>query len=74
MWRIYVVHLTFDAILFSVTVWRIWTSSREFGSTPLMKRLVENGVLHFAVIVALMVFACIGATTDTLSIPSNGSG
>ncbi|KAG9087337.1 hypothetical protein FS749_002989 [Ceratobasidium sp. UAMH 11750] len=74
MWLLYVAHLVFDTILFVITVWKVWASSRVFGSSPLMQRLAENGALHSGVLVALMVFACIGGTIDTLSVPSNGSG
>ncbi|KAG9087338.1 hypothetical protein FS749_002990 [Ceratobasidium sp. UAMH 11750] len=74
MWMLYVTHLAYDAILFVITVWRAWVSSRTFGSSPLMQRLVENGALHSGVLVVLMLFACIGGATNTLSIPSNGSG
>ncbi|KAG8697210.1 hypothetical protein FRC08_006671 [Ceratobasidium sp. 394] len=70
MWMNYLSYVIFDAILFMLTAWRVWVSSREFGSTPLMQRLVENGALHSGVLAVLIVFACAGGTINTLSIPS----
>ncbi|KAG9086479.1 hypothetical protein FRC07_013078, partial [Ceratobasidium sp. 392] len=57
-----------------MTVRRVWVLSKEYGSTPLMTRLAENGALHSGVLVVLMMFACIGGRTETVRIASNGSG
>ncbi|KAG8697209.1 hypothetical protein FRC08_006670 [Ceratobasidium sp. 394] len=53
---------------------KVWVSSREFGSTPLMQRLVENSTLHFGVLIVLLLFACVASTTKTLNVPPNASG
>ncbi|KAG8715623.1 hypothetical protein FRC08_010335 [Ceratobasidium sp. 394] len=74
MWTIYVVPLFYDTVMFAMTVHRIWILSREFGSTPLMGRLAKNGALHSAVLIALLLFSCIGSTSEVVKIASNGSG
>ncbi|KAG8692395.1 hypothetical protein FRC09_011218 [Ceratobasidium sp. 395] len=74
MWKIYVVPLIYDSILFVMTVRRVWVLSKEYGSTPLMTRLAENGALHTGVLVVLMMFACAGSRTESIKIASNGSG
>ncbi|KAG8751984.1 hypothetical protein FRC12_012168 [Ceratobasidium sp. 428] len=74
MWMIYIVPVIYDSVLFIMTVRRVWILSQDYGSTPLMTRLAENGALHSGVLVVLMMFACIGGRTETLRIASNGSG
>ncbi|KAG9127905.1 hypothetical protein FRC07_007751 [Ceratobasidium sp. 392] len=74
MWMIYVVPLIYDTTLFLMTVRRVWVLSKEYGSSPLMTRLAENGALHSGVLVVLMMFACVGSKTETIKIASNGSG
>ncbi|KAG8698604.1 hypothetical protein FRC08_005810 [Ceratobasidium sp. 394] len=74
LWTVYFPHLVYDTILFGLIVRKVWVSTREFGSTPLMQRLVENSTLHFGVLIVLILFACIAGTTKTLNDPPNASG
>ncbi|KAG8699066.1 hypothetical protein FRC09_006855 [Ceratobasidium sp. 395] len=57
-----------------MTVRRVWVLSKEYGSTPLMTQLAENGALHTGVLVVVVLFACIGNRIDSTKIASNGSG
>ncbi|KAG9091421.1 hypothetical protein FRC06_000577 [Ceratobasidium sp. 370] len=74
VWTIYVIPLIYDTTLFGMTVHRIWILSKEYGSTPLMGRLAKNGALHSAVLIALMLFSCLGGTSEAVKIASNASG
>ncbi|KAG8683707.1 hypothetical protein FRC08_014124 [Ceratobasidium sp. 394] len=74
VWTIYIVPLFYDTTMFAMTVHRIWVPSKEFGSTPLMGRLAKNGALHSAVLIALMLFSCLGGTSEAVKIASNASG
>ncbi|KAH7322119.1 hypothetical protein B0J17DRAFT_684279 [Rhizoctonia solani] len=75
MWTLYIVPLVFEATLFFSTVWRIYTLSKDFGSTsPLMKTLAQNGMAYFAALVGLMILACIGGTIQAVKIAANISG
>ncbi|KAG8716224.1 hypothetical protein FRC09_015951 [Ceratobasidium sp. 395] len=74
MWMLYVVPLIYDSTMFIMTVLRIYVLSSEYGATPLMERLAENGALHSGVLVVLMMFSCIGGTVETVKIAANGSG
>ncbi|KAG9079014.1 hypothetical protein FS749_008911 [Ceratobasidium sp. UAMH 11750] len=74
VWTIYIVPLFYDTTMFAMTVHRIWVLSKEFGSTPLMGRLAKNGALHSAVLIALMLFSCLGGTSEAVKIASNASG
>ncbi|KAG8728563.1 hypothetical protein FRC12_021647, partial [Ceratobasidium sp. 428] len=73
MWTIYVAPLVYDSILFIMTVRRVWAMSKEYGSTPLMTRLAENGALHAGVLVVAVLFACIGNKIESTKIASSGS-
>ncbi|KAG8697874.1 hypothetical protein FRC09_007588 [Ceratobasidium sp. 395] len=73
MWTIYVAPLVYDSILFIMTVRRVWAMSKEYGSTPLMTRLAENGALHAGVLVVAVLFTCIGNKIESTKIASSGS-
>ncbi|KAG8713464.1 hypothetical protein FRC08_013217, partial [Ceratobasidium sp. 394] len=66
--------MIYESTVFTLTLWRIVKLSRECGSSPLLQRLAENGVLYFAVLVVLMLFAVIGDRIGGIRLPSNGSG
>lgn len=74
VWMMYITPMAYESCVFFLTIWKIWRMSRDFGATPLMQRLAQNGVLYFAVIVLIMVLSCVGGTIDAVKIPSNGSG
>jgi hypothetical protein len=42
MWMLYVVPMIYESTVFGLTVWKIWSMNKEFGSTPLAQRLAEK--------------------------------
>ncbi|KAG9094497.1 hypothetical protein FS749_012346 [Ceratobasidium sp. UAMH 11750] len=66
--------MIYESTVFTLTLWRIVKLSREFGSSALMHRLAENGLLYFAVLLVLILFSGIGGNIDRTKLASNGSG
>ncbi|QRW23595.1 F-box-like domain protein [Rhizoctonia solani] len=74
VWILYIVPVMFESVLFLLTVARIYVLSKEFGSTPLMQTLAQNGISYFAALVGIMILACVAGVIPPLKIAANGSG
>ncbi|KAG9094498.1 hypothetical protein FS749_012347 [Ceratobasidium sp. UAMH 11750] len=73
-WTMYIAPMIYEFTVFTLTLWRIFRLSREFGSSTLMHRVAENGILYFAVLLVLILFSGIGGGIDRIKLASNGSG
>ncbi|KAG8757471.1 hypothetical protein FRC12_010303, partial [Ceratobasidium sp. 428] len=74
IWMIYILPIIWEWTVLGLTIWKIWSIQRSYGTTPLMQRLADNGVAYFIVLLFLFLFLCIGGSIDPIKIASNGSG
>ncbi|KAH7334733.1 hypothetical protein B0J17DRAFT_708340 [Rhizoctonia solani] len=78
MWVTLIPTTIYESTLFILTLWKLGTMKKHFGSTVLSRRLAEqflhSGILYFGVRVTLIIFACIGGSIRTIQIATNASG
>ncbi|CAE6506409.1 unnamed protein product [Rhizoctonia solani] len=80
MWMALIPTTIFESTLFILTLWKLGTIKKHYGSTLLSRRLTEeltksySGIAYFAARVALIIFACIGGSIKTIQIATNASG
>ncbi|KDN47884.1 hypothetical protein RSAG8_03304, partial [Rhizoctonia solani AG-8 WAC10335] len=74
MWMALIPTTIFESTLFILTLWKLGTIKKHYGSTLLSRRLTEDGIAYFAARVALIIFACIGGSIKTIQIATNASG
>ncbi|KAG8726218.1 hypothetical protein FRC12_023602, partial [Ceratobasidium sp. 428] len=73
-WTIYIVPLLYDVTMFTLTLWKVWSLSQDFGASPLMQQLMKNGAFHSAVLITILMFSCIGGANEAIKIAAHGSG
>ncbi|KAH7333583.1 hypothetical protein B0J17DRAFT_675981 [Rhizoctonia solani] len=74
LWATYVMPLAYEFTVLLLTIWRIYTLSKDVGATPLLQMLAQNGVAYFVTLVLLVTIGCIGGKIEAVKIATNGSG
>ncbi|CAE7224063.1 unnamed protein product [Rhizoctonia solani] len=73
-WIPYVFALIFESIVFSMMVYKTYSVTREYGGTPLIRRLLIDGTQYYAGAIIAVIFCLCAATVNLLRAPVISSG
>ncbi|KAF8598375.1 hypothetical protein BDV93DRAFT_609891 [Ceratobasidium sp. AG-I] len=70
----YIASIGYETVIFFLTLYKTWQLSKEHMSTPLMTRLFRDGSSYYFVVLAAMVFTCLGSLNSRIASAAIGSG
>ncbi|KAH7345581.1 hypothetical protein B0J17DRAFT_640425 [Rhizoctonia solani] len=73
-WIPYVFALVFESIVFSVMLYRTYIITRDYGNTPLIRRLTIDGTLYYVFAIMALIFCLSASTTSSIRAPVISSG
>ncbi|CAE6480558.1 unnamed protein product [Rhizoctonia solani] len=73
-WIPYGVSLSYESLIFGMTVWKSWTLRVKFGSGTFTSQLLRDGTLYYAGILLVMILCSLGTQIEVLKGAALASG